>query len=304
MNSRIVFAILFFAFLSLKSSSKVRIPPLKSHLSFQQYYHEQTCLYDPMVIILVHGLLDSSNTFKDWSKYIYEDMNKLGLHPIVLGVDTPGHGHSPRQVSLDYISSAYKLEETIIDVKNNLTDTKVDIHLVGHSTGGKLCATLALQAPDLIKSVTFLDVMPVRFPESYWAPIRESINKIKDIPIETLNSAEEVHKYLSSVRMSVKLRKLLSLSTHTRTSLDTGQQQPNSGSGRDWNFDIKCIVSSLSAIQGFPDKNSLRAEQFTGKTLLVRADPKKSQYVRNEVLASLCYDSHYSANTHLMQMQY
>lgn len=149
------------------------------------------------------------------------------------------------------------------------------VHLIGHSTGGKLCAVVSLQYPDLVESVVLLDVMPLAFPETSWRPIRKSIYKINDIPIDQLQSKADIHLCLEEVRMSAKLRTLLSSST-----VDQG------GNKYSWNFDIKKIVEDLEPIQGFPRLDCTNGS-YDGHVLLIRADTKKSFYVQEKDMSAL-----------------
>lgn len=237
-------------------------------LLFTQHY-VSSYLSTKNLIILVHGLLDSSDTFLSFSNTLHTALTECKIEHTIIGIDTPGHGRSPRS-QLDYISCAEKVIETIETLQR--TFTTAQIHLVGHSTGGKLCAAIALQRPALISSLALLDVMPLTFPEKSWGPIRESIKRIHDVPIGTLTSKAEVHKYLEAIRMSVKLRLLLSSSTICNDL------------GLSWNFDIEEIVRSLPAIETFP---SCSHKSYPGNVLLIRADTKKSFYVQEKDLRLL-----------------
>jgi len=87
--------------------------------------------------------------------------------------------------------------------------------------------------------------------------------------------------YLEKIRMPLKLRVLLNRSTRYRENSfeDT----------REWTFDIDQVVKSMDHLQGFPSWASFKNSSYNGNVLLLRADPKKSFYVRDGDLEGFCF---------------
>ena len=111
--------------------------------------------------------------------------------------------------------------------------------------------------------------------ESNWNPIKNSIMKIREIPIDKLCTKEEVYLYLKPIRMSEKMRILL---TNSAISSLEGQMHPSFQSLQisestyerninemRWTFDIDSIYESLLDIQDFPDfHKSFDSKSFSG----------------------------------------
>jgi pimeloyl-ACP methyl ester carboxylesterase len=227
--------------------------------------------YTKDVIIFVHGLLDSSETFIDWAQRINKELNNSSdtSKCLLLGVDCPGHGQSPKLQPLDYILSATKLMETLQYLFNSTTPR---LHLIGHSTGGKLVSSFALQYPNITKSIVLIDVLPIKFPSTSWIPINNSLHRISLIPIHEIDNRKGISSYLEEIRMPVKLRKLLL--NNLGFCFETKKFK--------WNFDIEEIINSSKLIQNFPDLSLFDYHTFLGKVLLLRADKKKSFYAQDK----------------------
>lgn len=232
------------------------------------------------IVVFIHGILDSSNTFIKLSDEINRSLGSCDNRVALLGIDTPGHGNSCKLSSLDYNSCAVKIYETIRYIQQEF-QTNNKVHLVGHSTGGKLCAVTALQFPEVVASLIFLDVMPLPFLESHWSRIRSSLHMINNIPMKHLNNVAQVQDYLSVIRMPTKLRILLGNSCIEVRAPDSTFTE------LDWCFDITRIIKSIEYIQNFPDKKTLTNHIFHGHVLVIRGDPMKSSYVQDEAMAEM-----------------
>ena len=82
----------------------------------------------------------------------------------MLGIDTPGHGMSSKRSSLDYLTCADVVSETLLELQAVRAEfRRSGFHIIGHSTGGKLAAAVAMNHPSLVSSLTFIDVLPGTF---------------------------------------------------------------------------------------------------------------------------------------------
>ena len=82
----------------------------------------------------------------------------------MVGIDTPGHGLSPKQKSLDYLTCADLVAETLHELLAGQAEFRQSgFHIIGHSTGGKLAAAIAMNYPSLVSSLTFIDVIPGKY---------------------------------------------------------------------------------------------------------------------------------------------
>jgi len=95
-------------------------------------------------IVLVHGF---GGDLYNWS-FNHE---VLARNHAVYAVDLPGHGGSQKDVGDGAISS---LAETVSDFLDALSVKRA--HLVGHSLGGAIALSLALDQPSIAQSVTLI----------------------------------------------------------------------------------------------------------------------------------------------------
>lgn len=101
---------------------------------------------DPVVCI--HGLLGSSrNVFR-----LTEAIHKAGFD--AWSYDQRGHGHSPHGDPNSY--TLRQLAQDAIDLLQEQGLKKA--HLVGHSLGGRVSLQTAILRPDLVKTLTILDI--------------------------------------------------------------------------------------------------------------------------------------------------
>jgi pimeloyl-ACP methyl ester carboxylesterase len=101
----------------------------------------------PADLVLLHGGAQNAHTW---------DTVALALDRPLVAVDLPGHGHSGpgRNGSLDVAANA-------VDVAAAIRGTSsTPVHLVGMSLGGMMALAVADAEPDLVRSLTLVDVTP------------------------------------------------------------------------------------------------------------------------------------------------
>lgn len=86
----------------------------------------------------------------DLSNWLF-NFSELSEHLRTVALDLPGHGKSSKDVRDGSI-------EGMVDVVAEVIDTLGlhRVHLIGHSMGGKVAASLALARPDVVASLTLL----------------------------------------------------------------------------------------------------------------------------------------------------
>ena len=101
----------------------------------------------PADLVLLHGGAQNAHTW---------DTVALALDRSLVAVDLPGHGHSGpgRNGSLDVAANAADVATAI----RSLAATPV--HLVGMSLGGTTALAVADAQPDLVESLTLVDMTP------------------------------------------------------------------------------------------------------------------------------------------------
>lgn len=97
------------------------------------------------VLVLLHGFLSSSFSFRRLIPYLKRDYT-------ILSIDLPPFGKSEKSRNFTY--SYTNLAQVVIDLINSFHFS--NIHLVGHSMGGQICLYIAKQAPELVNKLVLL----------------------------------------------------------------------------------------------------------------------------------------------------
>lgn len=106
------------------------------------------------VCIMFHGLFGMSINLMSLAKGLATD-----IYPVVM--DLPNHGNSPTMDPCNFVEMAKMLDNTIEseDILKN-----ANIHVLGHSLGGKLAMVYALMYPEKTHSLVIMDIAPVTYP--------------------------------------------------------------------------------------------------------------------------------------------
>lgn len=107
---------------------------------------------DGPTVAFCHGLLGRGRNFTGIAKALQPDFRCLLL-------DMPDHGGSPWTDGFDYERAAAAVVEHLRADQQQAGWRRC--HLVGHSMGGKIAMTAALQAPDLLDRLVVVDISPI-----------------------------------------------------------------------------------------------------------------------------------------------
>nr|WP_185806945.1 alpha/beta hydrolase [Bacillus sp. HMF5848] len=108
-------------------------------------YYELTPWKDKPVIVLIHGFLSSSFSYRRLIPLLKESYT-------VLAVDLPPFGKSAKVKNFVY--SYANMAQIVIELLQRLQLTQVT--LVGHSMGGQIALNIAKQKPDIVKKLILL----------------------------------------------------------------------------------------------------------------------------------------------------
>jgi pimeloyl-ACP methyl ester carboxylesterase len=98
-------------------------------------------------LVLVHGYTGSSHDFA-------LQVDALAERRRVVVLDQRGHGHSTKTGTLD----GYDIDQLALDLAAFLDAVAGrPVDLLGHSMGGRVVMTMALERPDLIRSLILMD---------------------------------------------------------------------------------------------------------------------------------------------------
>jgi pimeloyl-ACP methyl ester carboxylesterase len=128
-------------------------------------------------LIILHGLFGSLDNWQSHAK-------TLGEYFQVIAIDVRNHGHSPHTSIHDY-------EHMAEDIKALIDHLNLDeVHLLGHSMGGKAVMRFAQKHPTLVKKMIVLD-MGIKAYLPHHETILKGLNNIDFDQIKSRSEAEQ-----------------------------------------------------------------------------------------------------------------
>lgn len=189
--------------------------------------------------MLLHGMLGSSRNWQSAGKDLAE-------HYHVLAVDLRNHGSSPHAEPMTY-------EAMMGDVLAWLDGQGLSqVHLLGHSMGGKVAMLLACRHPERVSRLTIVDIAPKGYT---WPGHRQSFAAMNELNLADVRSRADVEMRFEARVPNWMTRKFLT------TNLDRDPE------GRwQWVINLPVLTAALSTLES----NPLRAEdRFTGATRFI-----------------------------------
>ncbi len=198
-------------------------------------------------VIILHGLFGQSDNWVTVGRRIADQFH-------VYVPDQRNHGQSPHTSVHSFPAMADDLAEFIEEhhIENPI--------LIGHSMGGKVAMTYALENPGLVKKLVVIDISPRKYPERITHT--QVISEMMGIDLESIATRTEVEKILdlriSDSRIKMFILKNLYYKIHGKLA---------------WRLNLEAINQSMDLLfDGISSEN-----QYTGPTLFIRGG--KSDYV-------------------------
>ena len=174
-------------------------------------------------LTILHGLFGSG---RNWMRVA----RRLADRFRVITPDLRNHGQSPHLPGMGYPEMAADLFELL--ERLGLPSTL----LMGHSMGGKVAMTAALEAPERVRALIVVDIAPVRYRHSF-EPIFQAL---KPIPVEWIHSRQEAERLLAGTIDDGVLRAFL---------LQNLNRDEN---GFHWRINLDAIIAGMPEISDFP----------------------------------------------------
>lgn len=175
-------------------------------------------------VLLLHGLFGAGRHWQDIAR-------RLAPHGEIVTPDLRNHGRSPHTPRMDYAVMAD-------DVLALLDARRIkQASIVGHSMGGKVAMTLALQAPHRVSRLAVIDIAPVAYPDRYGDLVRAA----QALDLRTLRSRGQADARLAAHIAQPALRSML-----------LQNLAPGAQGGWCWRIGWSGILASLDALCGFP----------------------------------------------------
>ncbi|HCU84493.1 alpha/beta fold hydrolase [Methylophilus sp. UBA6697] len=153
--------------------------------------HTQT-LGQGQPLVLLHGLFGSADNWGSIAKHFAQ-------HYQVISVDLRNHGRSPHSDSQTYPEMANDLLETF----NALGLEQV--HLLGHSLGGKVAMQFATQYPEKVSKLIVVDMAMRTYPDRY----TQLMDHMLAVNLSQMASRNEVDNALKGSIANVRVRQFL-----------------------------------------------------------------------------------------------
>ncbi|WP_024929575.1 alpha/beta fold hydrolase [Methylophilus sp. OH31] len=153
--------------------------------------HTQT-LGQGQPLVLLHGLFGSADNWGSIAKHFAQ-------HYQVISVDLRNHGRSPHSDSQTYPEMANDLLETF----NALGLEQV--HLLGHSLGGKVAMQFATQYPEKVSKLIVVDMAMRAYPDRY----TQLMDHMLAVDLRQMASRNEVDNALKDSITNVRVRQFL-----------------------------------------------------------------------------------------------
>lgn len=188
-------------------------------------------------VVILHGLFGSLDNWLTVAK-------KLAVHHPVYLLDQRNHGQSPHSDEFSYDLMSRDLQEFLIE------QALEEIHLVGHSMGGKTAMHFALSFPEHLTSLTIVDIAPRHYPPHH----QDILSAFEAVDPPTLSSREQAVERISQV-ISNKGIQLFLLKNLQRL-----------GQGRfEWKHNLPAIRNNIDSIGEALNSST----QFAGPCLFI-----------------------------------
>jgi esterase len=200
-------------------------------------------------VVILHGMF---GTLDNWQTVA----RLLGERYCVYIVDMRNHGRSPHSDTFGYAVMTADIIEFIEE------QALRDVHLVGHSMGGKVAMQVALLAPQLLETLTVVDIAPKTY-AGHHQDVFEAMFAINPPDLASRHQAEEIlNRFpLDWATKQFILKNLI-------ISKDTQRYE--------WRMNLSAIYDNYADILGFEPSQNV----FTKPTLFIRGE--KSNYINPE----------------------
>ncbi len=197
--------------------------------------------------VFLHGLMGRGKNFAATAQ---------ALQRRSILVDAPNHGRSPWTTAFSYQQMVDLTAATLREL------TAEPVHLVGHSMGGKTAMLLALEHPELVKTLTVVDIAPTQ--RGSQSVFRRLIGALAALPVDTISSRAQADELLREMVPENTVRAFLL------------QNLVRGDHGFEFEPNIELLLASLDDIVGFPE---VSGKSYEGPTLWVAGGD--SNYVQD-----------------------
>ena len=179
---------------------------------------------DGRPLVVLHGLFGSGRNWQSHRRH-------FGTRFEVFNIDLRNHGDSFHSDEMNYTAMAGDVAALLQNLNLGACN------LLGHSMGGKVAMTLAVDQPRLVERLIVADIAPV----SYFHHYDDLIEPILALPLETLKSRAEADQLLRQNIPEDQLRAFL---------LQNLLRDPD---GWRWRVNWRAIQRDMEFLTGFDE---------------------------------------------------
>jgi esterase len=199
-------------------------------------------------VVLLHGLFGAGGNLGALARALQDRFD-------VYSVDLPNHGRSDWLANADLPAMAEAVRQWLDE------QSLAEVHVIGHSLGGKVAMQLALAHPARIASIVVADIAPVEYP-----PHHDSVFAALDAVVAGQCDSREAAAQLMAAHLEEEgvIQFLL-------MSLQRGPDGIY-----DWRFNLAGIKAGYQAVRAAP----LSAQAYAGPALFIKGGD--SNYIREQ----------------------
>ncbi len=198
-------------------------------------------------LIILHGIFGISDNWATLGKRLAEKFS-------VYIPDMRNHGQSPHSPTFNYISMADDLLEFIED---NQLEKPI---IIGHSMGGKVAMTFALEHPDMVDKLVIVDISLRKYPGRNVH--FDMISAMMAINFENITSRGEVESLLETTIPDKRIRLFVLKNLYRKTRHSFA-----------WRLNLQAISANMESIFEGIENSSV----YLGPSLFIKGG--KSDYI-------------------------
>lgn len=198
-------------------------------------------------LIILHGIFGISDNWVTLGKRLAEKFS-------VYIPDMRNHGQSPHSPTFNYAAMADDLLEFIEE--HELKKPMI----IGHSMGGKVAMTFALEYPEMVDKLAIVDISLRKYPGRNVH--FDMINAMMAVNFEAVSTREEVEALLENSIPDKRIRLFVMKNLYRKTKHTF-----------DWRLNLQAISANMDYVfEGIESSN-----KYTGPTLFIKGG--RSDYI-------------------------
>ncbi|HOI87573.1 MAG TPA: alpha/beta fold hydrolase [Lentimicrobium sp.] len=198
-------------------------------------------------VIILHGIFGVSDNWVTLGKKLAEKFS-------VYIPDQRNHGKSPHSATFNYFAMADDLLEFI-------TEHKLERPMIiGHSMGGKVAMTFALEHPEMVERLVVVDISPRKYPGRNVH--FDMISAMMAVNFDAVHSRAEVEQLLETSIPNRRIRMFVMKNLYRKTR---------------HSFDWRLNLEALNANMDYVFDGVESSDTYEGPTLFIRGG--RSDYI-------------------------